>query len=113
MKLLLKRNTNISGIVLAICLLAPVLVYSQCSRALYPSGAQGNRTYLVCTTNVGATDDSWPYPTMGAHYVYAEVGEVICSGFSARSSGETGGRIRYTSPTGITHITGTGTVDIS
>ena len=112
MELLVKRKKSLLTLYI-LCLLWPVFVYSQCSRALYPSGAQGNRAYLVCTTNPGANDDSWPYLTMGAHYVYAEVGEVICSGFSARSSGDTGGRIRYTSPTGVTHITGTGTVDVS
>lgn len=110
MKLLQRQKTDLFGAMLAFCLLAPVFMYSQCSRLLYPSGASGNRAYLVCTTDAGTNDDSWPYLTMGAHYVYALEGEVICSGFSARSEGTDGGRIRYTSPTGVVHLTATGPV---
>ena len=111
---------KITGIYTTVFLLLFALNLSaQGSRSFYPAGAQGNRAYLACTTDAGDNGNSWPYLTMGTHYVYAIQGEVICAAFSARSQGtgtgnaNNGGRIRITSPTGVQYITGTDAVTTS
>jgi uncharacterized repeat protein (TIGR01451 family) len=92
-------------------LLCSLAAYGQgSSKILYPSGASGNRAYLVCTLDPGSNENSWPYLTEGTHYVYAVAGEVIAASFSARSNGTDGGAIRFTSPTNVVTLTGTGNV---
>ncbi|HYD90320.1 MAG TPA: DUF11 domain-containing protein, partial [Flavobacterium sp.] len=99
------------------------VAYAEGSKDFYPSGAQGNRAYLVCTDDPGSNGNSWPYLTMGVHYVYAKEGEVIAAAFSARSGSSSncqgggtncvrfrGGRIRMTAPNGSVYITDLGTV---
>lgn len=52
------------------------------SKDLYPSGAQGGRAYLRASTTESA---AFPFPNLGAHYVYAEAGERIALASSAQS----------------------------
>lgn len=54
------------------------------SRDLYPDGVAGGRAFLYASTTESA---SFPYPTLGTHYVYAEVGEQIALASSAQAYG--------------------------
>lgn len=54
------------------------------SKDLYPSGAQGGRAYLRAST---AQNVAFPFPTLGTHYVYAQVGERIALATSAQAYG--------------------------
>lgn len=81
-------------------------VYAEGSKDLYPAGAQGNRSFLYSnsyTGSSGSTNTSWPFKTLGTHYVYAEIGEVIAVASSAQNLGN--GRIRLTAPDGQQYIT--------
>lgn len=54
------------------------------SRDLYPNGVAGGRAFLYASTTESA---AFPYPTLGTHYVYAEVGEQIALASSAQAYG--------------------------
>ena len=97
-------NAMKQNLLFALILFFGLNAYSQGSRSLYPDNADGNRAFLVCTTNPGANANSWPYLTLGVHYVYAKEGELVAAAFSGRSTGSSGGTIRITSPTGIEHL---------
>ncbi|RWW91662.1 DUF11 domain-containing protein, partial [Flavobacterium cerinum] len=78
------------------------------SKNLYPAGATGNRAYLYSnnyTGSSGSTNTSWPFKTLGTHYVYAKANEVIAVASSAQNMGN--GRIRLTAPNGDQFITTT------
>ena len=81
-------------------------MYAEGSKELYPAGATGNRAYLYSnsyTGSSGSTSTSWPFKTLGTHYVYARAGEVIAVASSAQNLGN--GRIRLTAPDGQQYIT--------
>ena len=84
----------------------PANVYAEGSKDLYPAGVSGNRAFLYSnsyTGTNGSTNTSWPFKTLGTHYVYAEIGEVIAVASSAQNMGN--GRIRLTAPDGQQYIT--------
>lgn len=56
------------------------------SRDLYPQGVQGGRAFLRASN---LQDAVFPFPTLGTHYVYAEVGEQIALATSAQAFGTT------------------------
>lgn len=59
-------------------------VWAEGSKDLYPNGATGGRAYLRASTTGSA---AFPFPTLGTHYVYAEVGEQIALATSAQAWG--------------------------
>ena len=79
-------------------------VFAEGSKDLYPSGASGNRAFLMSTeSSLGTADASWPFRNYGVHYVYAKNGETISFASSAQGYGQ--GSIRLTSPTGTVTTT--------
>lgn len=64
------------------------------SKDLYPSGTHGNRAYL----NAIPYDYS-PFANLGAHYVFAKLGETLAVASSAQNVGL--GNMRITSPSGV------------
>ncbi|MFC7525805.1 Ig-like domain-containing protein, partial [Parapedobacter sp. GCM10030251] len=70
------------------------------SKDMYPAGVPGKRAFLYSNTGSGS-EDSWPFKTLGAHYVYADAGEVIAIASSAHGLG-TGlqGQFIVTDPAG-------------
>lgn len=80
-------------------------LYADGSKDMYPVGATGNRAFLYSnsyTGPLGTTSNSWPFKTLGTHYVYAKVGETIATGSSAQGVGN--GRIILTAPNGTQYI---------
>ena len=79
------------------------------SKNLYPSGATGNRAFLYSNsyTAGGTTINSWPFKTLGTHYVYASEGESIAAASSAQNLGN--GRIRMISPNGVIYFSAANT----
>src|SRR5690606_30085223 len=65
------------------------------SRDLYPSGVSGYRASLYVRD--GSTT-SYPFPSSGAHYVYAEAGETITLASSSHMA--TGARFTLYGPSG-------------
>src|SRR5690606_8754689 len=65
------------------------------SRDLYPSGASGYRASMYVGSGSTA---SYPFPSSGAHYVYAEAGETITLASSSQST--TGNRFTLYGPSG-------------
>jgi len=80
-------------------------LYADGSKDLYPSGVTGNRAFLYSNsyTAGGTTINSWPFKTLGTHYVYANVGETIAAASSAQNIGN--GRIRLIAPNGSEYLT--------
>ncbi|MFC6095439.1 hypothetical protein ACFPVY_02180 [Flavobacterium qiangtangense] len=83
--------------------------YADGSKDLYPAGAAGNRAFLYSNsyTAGGTTINSWPFKTLGTHYVYAGAGETIAAASSAQNIGN--GRIRLIAPDGAEYTTAAGT----
>ncbi|WP_277014767.1 DUF7507 domain-containing protein [Flavobacterium lindanitolerans] len=83
--------------------------YADGSKDLYPSGVVGNRAFLYSNsyTAGGTTINSWPFKTLGTHYVYAQVGETIATGSSAQNIGN--GRIRLIAPDGTQFLSAANT----
>ncbi|UUC43865.1 DUF7507 domain-containing protein [Flavobacterium cerinum] len=79
-------------------------MFADGSKDFYPSGATGNRAFLYSNAyeSGGTTIRSWPFKTLGTHYVYAKVGETIAAASSAQ--GVTNGRIRLTAPDGTVYL---------
>ncbi|TPD73458.1 putative Ig domain-containing protein, partial [Flavobacterium microcysteis] len=79
--------------------------YADGSKDLYPSGVVGNRAFLYSNsyTLTGTTINSWPFKTLGTHYVYAQAGETIAAASSAQNIGN--GRIRLIAPDGTLYLT--------
>jgi len=75
------------------------------SKDFYPSGVSGNRAFLYSNSYEagGTTIRSWPFKTLGTHYVYAKVGETIAVASSAQNAGN--GKIRLIAPDGTVYIT--------
>ena len=80
------------------------VMFADGSRDFYPSGATGNRAFLYSNQyeSGGTTLRSWPFKTLGTHYVYAKVGETIAAASSAQGLGN--GRIRLTAPDGTVYL---------
>ncbi|MNS06832.1 Large cysteine-rich periplasmic protein omcB precursor [compost metagenome] len=80
-------------------------LYADGSKDLYPSGVTGNRAFLYSNSYTigGTTINSWPFKTLGTHYVYANVGETIAAASSAQNIGN--GRIRLIAPNGSEYLT--------
>ena len=73
------------------------------SKDLYQGTTVGRRAYLYSNNNISTTDpnatlNSWPFKTLGAHYVYANSGETLALAFS--SAGVGNAIIRVTGPSG-------------
>lgn len=76
-------------------------VFADGSKNLYPNGT-GGRAYMYSSTGRNqATGEAWPFPMLGEHFVYAQVGEYIAVGSSAM--GYVNGGVRLTAPNGITY----------
>ena len=77
-------------------------VYAEGSKDLYPAGVEGNRAYLYSNSAISGlptgVTKSFPFRTLGTHYVYAKKGEVITFASSAQGLGR--GSVEITSPTG-------------
>lgn len=58
--------------------------YAEGSKDLYPSGAKGGRAFLRASKTQSA---SFPFPTLGTHYVYAKAGERIALATSTQAYG--------------------------
>lgn len=65
------------------------------SVSLYPSGATGNRAFLMSSTTTAAFN---PFPTIGRVFVYANQGDILYVGSSVQ--GTNGGTIRMYPPNG-------------
>ncbi|WP_300487057.1 DUF11 domain-containing protein, partial [Flavobacterium sp.] len=80
------------------------VMFADGSKDFYPSGATGNRAFLYSNQyeSGGTTIRSWPFKTLGTHYVYAKVGETIAAASSAQGVGN--GRIRLTAPDGTVYL---------
>ena len=80
------------------------VMFADGSKDFYPSGATGNRAFLYSNQyeTGGSTIRSWPFKTLGTHYVYAKVGETIAAASSAQGMGN--GRIRLTAPDGTIYL---------
>ncbi len=87
-------------VLLAFLFFSGVVVKAEGSKDLYPTGVKGNRAFLVSRdTPFGTNSDrSWPFLTLGTHYVYVKNGEVLHTASSAQNVGS--GRIRLTAPNG-------------
>lgn len=70
------------------------------SRDLYPSGATGHRSNLTGITEGVA--EALPFINKGAHYVFAQAGEIITLGSSAQGVGA--GRIQMFNPAGVSVV---------
>ncbi len=88
------------AILLAFLFFSGIEVKAEGSKDLYPSGVRGNRAFLVSRDTPFGTnsDSSWPFLTLGTHYVYVKNGEVLHTASSAQNVGS--GRIRLTAPDG-------------
>ncbi|WP_421939882.1 Calx-beta domain-containing protein [Pedobacter sp.] len=86
------------------------LLHADGSKDLYPSGVAGKRAYLYSNdyTAGGTTINSWPFKTLGTHYVYAASGERLALAFSSAGLGNAA--IRLTSPTGTVSTVTTSTL---
>ncbi|MGN7990670.1 beta strand repeat-containing protein, partial [Pedobacter sp. 22226] len=79
------------------------------SKDLYQGTTVGRRAYLYSNSNTNSATDpnltlnSWPFKTLGAHYVYANAGETLALAFS--SAGVGAASIRITSPSGGVPVT--------
>ncbi len=87
-------------------------VHAEGSRDLYPANAKGNRAFLVSRSGQfsGTYDvynNSWPFTTLGTHYVYVKAGETLHVASSAQGYGPD--RIRLTSPNGTITSSGNST----
>jgi gliding motility-associated-like protein/uncharacterized repeat protein (TIGR01451 family) len=75
--------------------------YADGSKDIYPDGVKGGRARLRASTTSSA---SYPFPTLGTHYVYAKAGEVIAIASStqgvAASNGANVSRLILTGPDG-------------
>ena len=87
-------------------LLSSNQLFADGSRDLYPDPdpSGGLRAYLRSSTLVDA--ERWPFPNVGTHYVYANVGEVITMASSAQLVGSTAA-IKLYSPNNILLFTNT------
>ncbi|WP_293916750.1 MULTISPECIES: Ig-like domain-containing protein [unclassified Sphingobacterium] len=85
-------------------ILCPLLLWADGSKDLYPTGVKGNRAYLISRSEREQGTTSFPFFTLGAHYVYVQSGETIATASSAQNIGE--GRIRLTSPSGKIYLSG-------
>ncbi|MGF1925653.1 MAG: hypothetical protein ACQUHE_15870, partial [Bacteroidia bacterium] len=73
--------------------------FAEGSKDLYPSGATGNRAFLMSyTASMGTGNASWPYKGYGVHYVYAISGERLALASSTQGYGT--GQIIITDPNG-------------
>ncbi|SDN28794.1 hypothetical protein SAMN05421820_1071, partial [Pedobacter steynii] len=79
-------------------------VYAEGSKDLYPAGVKGNRAFLYSNNAAAATGSSvsFPFKTLGTHYVYAKANEFISVASSAQGTGD--GQIWVTSPSGVKTI---------
>jgi uncharacterized repeat protein (TIGR01451 family) len=77
--------------------------FAEGSKDLYPTGAKGNRAFLLCNTN-SVSLFSNPFKTTGTHYVYAKAGEIIAVASSAQGKGL--GTILLTAPNGAVYTSG-------
>ncbi len=82
-----------------LCLLAGFKGHAEGSKDLYPTGAVGDRAWLMCTSMPGA--NTWPFTALGTHFVYAKPGERVLAASSGQNVGA--GRIRLTAPDGTVY----------
>jgi gliding motility-associated-like protein/uncharacterized repeat protein (TIGR01451 family) len=87
-----------------LCLCTSLSSHAEGSKDLYPTGASGQRAYLMSSTVFHV---SWPFLTIGAHYAYVNPGETIAAASSVQNVGN--GRIRLTAPNGTEYNTIVGT----
>ncbi|WP_188315889.1 gliding motility-associated C-terminal domain-containing protein [Chitinophaga agrisoli] len=92
-------KTTFTYCITLLCLLAGFSSYAEGSKDLYPTGATGQRAWLMCTSMPGAT--TWPFTALGTHFVYANVGEKVQAASSGQNVGA--GRIRLTAPDGTVY----------
>ncbi|WP_342330360.1 Ig-like domain-containing protein [Pedobacter sp. FW305-3-2-15-E-R2A2] len=75
--------------------------YADGSKDIYPDGVKGGRARLRAST---ASSASYPFPTLGTHYVYAKAGEVIAIASSTQgvssSNANNASRLILTGPDG-------------
>ncbi|EDM33895.1 CHU large protein; glucose/sorbosone dehydrogenase-related, partial [Pedobacter sp. BAL39] len=79
------------------------------SKDLYPSGVRGNRAFLYVNNSAAVLGNnvSFPFRTLGTHFVYAKVGETIAIASSAVNTNT--GTIYVTTPSGNRSVlTGSG-----
>ncbi|MCZ4222600.1 Calx-beta domain-containing protein [Pedobacter rhodius] len=74
------------------------------SKDLYQGSTVGRRAYMYSNdyTAGGTTINSWPFKTLGTHYVYAVANESLALAFS--SAGVGNAAIRITTPSGAVSI---------
>ncbi|GAA3937383.1 tandem-95 repeat protein [Chitinophaga oryziterrae] len=82
-----------------LCLFACLNSYADGSKDLYPSGATGDRAFLMSSTN--AISAGWPFTSLGTHYVFVNPGETVAAASSAQGIGQ--GQIRFTAPDGTVY----------
>ncbi|SHG47276.1 hypothetical protein SAMN04488522_105606, partial [Pedobacter caeni] len=81
------------------CLLVNFSVaYAEGSKDLYPAGVSGNRAFLYSNSSASSSV-SFPFKTLGTHYVYAKKNEFIAVASSVQGISN-GGEIRVTAPNG-------------
>ncbi|WP_270087588.1 Ig-like domain-containing protein [Sphingobacterium sp. SYP-B4668] len=80
----------------------PIFLWADGSKDLYPNGVKGNRAYLISRNEKEQGSSSFPFFTLGTHYVYAVEGEIIATASSAQNIDD--GRIRLTSPSGKQYL---------
>jgi len=79
------KNKKLFGLLLfTITIFWSIDMQAEGSKDLYPNGATGGRAFLLASTTESA---AFPFPTLGTHYVYAEVGEQIALATSAQAWG--------------------------
>ncbi|WP_316736794.1 Calx-beta domain-containing protein [Pedobacter aquatilis] len=78
--------------------------YADGSKDLYQGTPIGRRAFLYSNSNItdAGTINSWPFKSLGTHYVYAVSGEKIAMAFSAAGVGNAA--IRITTPAGASSI---------
>ncbi|MHC5310424.1 hypothetical protein ACYSNM_10255 [Myroides sp. LJL116] len=66
--------------------LTSISAFADGSKDLSPAGAKGGRAFLRVSERLDPkTQDSWPFPNLGTHYVYAKAGETITLASSSLS----------------------------
>jgi|GEM_PF-1358786 len=101
----IKEKGQLPFLLLFFTLFSLTNVWAEGSKDYYPSGAQGNRGFLMSTpmaTFTGPGGTSFPFLTKGTHYVYAKAGETIATASSANAFR---GYIRLIAPDGTTTYT--------
>jgi|GEM_PF-3282199 len=87
-----------------LCLFACLNSYADGSKDLYPSGATGDRAFLMSSTSTASA--GWPFTSLGTHYVFVNPGETVVAASSAQGIGQ--GQIRFTAPDGTVYSSAIG-----